>query len=226
MANATFAQVSLGSSKVPLCNQLLLQTPTCSPIPLPWDKKHCSLVVLSWGGFSYLIIATKLMQNWGYVYLVLLDFTDNVLFGVDRSLSNLLRNNTDNFLTFFYPLNIVVMCNNCTVIYSLMPWWFYITQYLELSWWGFCIMYEVWFSILFYFHGIGHSTSLSNIADKTGTCGTCIKTWKNSDAFVSNKRKVWKWQIDNVHEHSNVGKLDAEHGNLTKSPKFLVSPRK
>jgi hypothetical protein len=51
--------------------------PNCSPIPLYWDKKHCNLVVMSEGEISYLNTVAKLMQNWGYVYLVLLDFTDN-----------------------------------------------------------------------------------------------------------------------------------------------------
>jgi hypothetical protein len=32
---------------------------------------------MSGGGVSYLIIVAKLMQIWGYVYLVLLDFLDN-----------------------------------------------------------------------------------------------------------------------------------------------------
>ena len=120
--------------------------------------------------------------------------------------------------SLFYPLNIVVMCNNCTVIYSLMPWWFYITQYLELSWWGFCSMYEVWFSILFYFHEIGHSTSLSNIADKTGTCSTCIKTWKSSDAFVSNKRRSGS---DKLTMCMNI----TIWGNLMPSMEISLNPR-
>jgi hypothetical protein len=51
--------------------------PTCSLIPLLWDIKHCNLVVMTRGGVSYLITAAKLMQNWGYVYSVLLDFLDN-----------------------------------------------------------------------------------------------------------------------------------------------------
>jgi hypothetical protein len=51
--------------------------PTCSPIPLPWDKNHCSLVVMSEGGVSYLFTVAKLMQNWGYVYSILLNFSDN-----------------------------------------------------------------------------------------------------------------------------------------------------
>jgi hypothetical protein len=49
----------------------------CSPKPLPWDKKHCSLVVMSKGGVSYLIIVENLMQNWGYIYSILLDFLDS-----------------------------------------------------------------------------------------------------------------------------------------------------
>jgi hypothetical protein len=52
---------------------------TCSPIPLPWDIKHCSLVVMLGGGISYLITIAKLMQNWGYVYLVCLIFQITLL---------------------------------------------------------------------------------------------------------------------------------------------------
>jgi hypothetical protein len=51
--------------------------PACSSIPLPRDKKHCSLVVMSKGGISYLITIAKLMQNWGYVYAILFDFLNN-----------------------------------------------------------------------------------------------------------------------------------------------------
>jgi hypothetical protein len=41
--------------KFPYITIRSLKPPTCSPIPLPWDIKHCSLVVMSRGGVSYLI---------------------------------------------------------------------------------------------------------------------------------------------------------------------------
>jgi hypothetical protein len=50
--------------------------PTSSLIPLLWDKNQCSLIVMSKGGVSNLNIIAKLMQNWGYVYSILLDFSD------------------------------------------------------------------------------------------------------------------------------------------------------
>jgi hypothetical protein len=40
------------------------------------------------GGISYLIIVEKLMQNWGYVYSILLDFLDNsILIGKYKRIS-------------------------------------------------------------------------------------------------------------------------------------------
>jgi hypothetical protein len=64
MAKAKFAQVSLGSPQVlSYITNRSPKPPTCSLISR--DKNHCSLVVMSGGGVSYLIRATKLMQNWG-----------------------------------------------------------------------------------------------------------------------------------------------------------------
>jgi hypothetical protein len=51
--------------------------PTCSPIPFPQNIKHYSLVVMSGCGVSYLIRVAKLIQNKGYIYSVLLDFSDD-----------------------------------------------------------------------------------------------------------------------------------------------------
>jgi hypothetical protein len=70
-------QVSLDSPKFSYVTKCSSKPPTCSPIPLPWDKKPCNLVVMSEGGVSYLNTRAKLMQNWGYLCSVLLDFTNN-----------------------------------------------------------------------------------------------------------------------------------------------------
>jgi hypothetical protein len=65
--------------KFPYVTNYSPKPPICSPIALPQNIKHCSLVVMSGGGISYLITATKLvlMQNKEYIYSVLLDFSDN-----------------------------------------------------------------------------------------------------------------------------------------------------
>jgi hypothetical protein len=60
--------------KFPYVTNRSPKLPTYSSILLPWD---CSLVVMSRDGVSYLIIATKLIQNRGYVYSISLDFLDN-----------------------------------------------------------------------------------------------------------------------------------------------------
>jgi hypothetical protein len=114
-----FAQVSIGSSKVPLCNQLFPKPPTYSSIPLPWDTKRCSLVVItSGGGISYLTTTTKLMQDKGYVYSDLLDFLDNST-NTKKLLDFILAQNKPNKVST-YP-----MWYNCSQ--KLTPrvlWWF------------------------------------------------------------------------------------------------------
>jgi hypothetical protein len=67
----------LVTSKFPYVINYSPKPPICSPIPLLQDIKYYSLVVMSGGGVSYLITTSKLMQSRGYIYSVLLDFSNN-----------------------------------------------------------------------------------------------------------------------------------------------------